>query len=110
MKIQGQAEVRACLPAAFASVCLAFALLQAVTVAIAGGVVVLASVANETIVQSGFGTPQPLIHQLYPGMYSRQRAWGCHLLTCRACLQWTRAWPAAPSMEFEVYCTRVDIL
>ena len=49
-------------------------LLQAVD--IPGGVVTLASVANQMIVQSGCATLQPLIHQLYPSVYSTPESLG----------------------------------
>ncbi len=49
-------------------------MLQAVS--IPGGVVALASVANEMIVLSGCGTLLPLIHQLYPTVYSTPASLG----------------------------------
>lgn len=51
-----------------------YVLFQAVT--LPGGVVALASVANEMIVQSGCGTLQPIIHQLYPTVYSTPQSLG----------------------------------
>ena len=41
-----------------------------------GAVVALASVANQMIVQTGFGTLRPLIQQLYPTMYNSAQSLG----------------------------------
>lgn len=54
--------------------CHCCACLQAVRVP--GGVVALASVANEIIVQSGCATLQPLIRQLYPSAYATPESLG----------------------------------